>query len=154
MQRQLMAALAVGGMLAATAALHPANAVPSPQSQAAPGGVVELVRRGGGGGPRGGMGPGIGARSFGGPRGIGPGRGAFRHGPRGPRGGIGAGPWRGGRHGHHHHRPRFRFYAPYYGYVPYYYDYGDGDDCSWLRRRAVATGSRYWWRRYYACIED
>lgn len=23
--------------------------------------------------------------------------------------------------------------------------------CSWLRRRAILTGSRYWWRRYYRC---
>jgi hypothetical protein len=23
--------------------------------------------------------------------------------------------------------------------------------CEWLRRRALLTGSRYWWRRYYAC---
>lgn len=23
--------------------------------------------------------------------------------------------------------------------------------CEWLRRRAVVTGSRYWWRRYYRC---
>lgn len=23
--------------------------------------------------------------------------------------------------------------------------------CSWLRRRALLTGSRYWWRRYYRC---
>lgn len=26
--------------------------------------------------------------------------------------------------------------------------------CGWLRRRAVETGSRYWWRRYRACIYD
>lgn len=23
--------------------------------------------------------------------------------------------------------------------------------CEWLRRRAVITGSPYWWRRYYRC---
>ena len=34
----------------------------------------------------------------------------------------------------------FWFYNGYY--------YGD---CSWLRRRAVATGSQYWWRRYRLC---
>lgn len=34
--------------------------------------------------------------------------------------------------------------------LPYYSTYVY-DDCSWLRRRALATGSRYWWRRYYAC---
>jgi hypothetical protein len=31
----------------------------------------------------------------------------------------------------------------------YPYDYDDG--CYWLRRRAVYSGSPYWWRRYYAC---
>lgn len=34
----------------------------------------------------------------------------------------------------------FWFYDGYY--------YGD---CEWLRRRAIATGSRYWWRRYNQC---
>jgi hypothetical protein len=34
--------------------------------------------------------------------------------------------------------------------VPYYYD----DQCAWLRRKAVRTGSRYWWRRYEDCRED
>jgi hypothetical protein len=34
----------------------------------------------------------------------------------------------------------FWFYDGYY--------YGD---CNWLRRRAVVTGSRYWWRRYRLC---
>jgi hypothetical protein len=40
-----------------------------------------------------------------------------------------------------HHR---RFVAV--GLYPYY-----GDGCYWLRRRALYTGSPYWWRRYYAC---
>ena len=31
---------------------------------------------------------------------------------------------------------------------PYYDDYGD---CGWLRRRAIETGSSYWWRRYREC---
>jgi len=25
------------------------------------------------------------------------------------------------------------------------------DRCAWLRHRALATGSRIWWQRYYAC---
>jgi hypothetical protein len=33
---------------------------------------------------------------------------------------------------------------PSYGY------YGGG--CSWLYRNALATGSSYWWNRYYECI--
>jgi hypothetical protein len=35
-------------------------------------------------------------------------------------------------------------------YGPDYYSYGD--DCYWLRQRAYATGSSYWWNRYNACI--
>lgn len=35
------------------------------------------------------------------------------------------------------------FVDPGYGYV---------SDCDWLRRRAVATDSSYWWRRYRACL--
>jgi hypothetical protein len=30
--------------------------------------------------------------------------------------------------------------------------YGYGPGCGWLRRRALDTGSSYWWRRYRACI--
>jgi hypothetical protein len=29
--------------------------------------------------------------------------------------------------------------------------YGGYRSCEWLRRRAIITGSRYWWRRYYLC---
>jgi hypothetical protein len=35
------------------------------------------------------------------------------------------------------------YVGPSYGYV---------SDCEWMRRRAIATGSSYWWRRYRACI--
>jgi hypothetical protein len=34
-------------------------------------------------------------------------------------------------------------------YGAYYY----ADGCEWLRRRAIYTGSGYWWDRYYACVE-
>ena len=34
-----------------------------------------------------------------------------------------------------------------YGYSGY------SDECSYFHQRAVATGSRYWWRRYRACID-
>jgi hypothetical protein len=34
-------------------------------------------------------------------------------------------------------------------YGAYYYS----DGCYWLKRRALATGSGYWWDRYYACVE-
>lgn len=49
-------------------------------------------------------------------------------------------PWLGGR--------RY-LWAPgltFYFYNGYYYG-----DCNWLRRRALATGSRYWWQRYRRC---
>jgi hypothetical protein len=44
---------------------------------------------------------------------------------------------------HHRHHRRFAFVDVY----PYTY----GDDCYWLKRRALYSGSAYWWRRYYAC---
>jgi len=48
------------------------------------------------------------------------------------------------RHRHRHriwrHRgPRFAIYV------------GPRYSCAWLRRRAIITGSRYWWRRYRWC---
>jgi hypothetical protein len=47
-------------------------------------------------------------------------------------------------HGHHHFRRGIFIGVPFYGYA-----YGGG--CGWLRDRAFATGSRYWWHRYHAC---
>jgi hypothetical protein len=48
-----------------------------------------------------------------------------------------------------HRRGRGVFFAA--GYPYYYNDYGYGG-CGWLYRRAVATGSPYWWNRYRACV--
>ena len=45
---------------------------------------------------------------------------------------------------HFRHHRRFAFFGAY----PY--DYVD-DGCYWLRRRALYTGSPYWWHRYHAC---
>jgi hypothetical protein len=60
--------------------------------------------------------------------------------------------WYGGnfkhRYGHKHHR-KFRGFA-FYGY-PYFYGYSGYGSCDWLYRRAINTGSAYWWNRYYAC---
>lgn len=66
-------------------------------------------------------------------------------------------------HSFRHARPGFhlhfgagprRFHRGFvYGGLPlatfghYYHRSG----CGWLKRRAVHTGSRYWWRRYAAC---
>jgi len=54
-----------------------------------------------------------------------------------------------GHHHHHHHRRVFIAGVPYF-YDDYYYDYGYS--CGWLHRRAIATGSAYWWRRYRDCL--
>ena len=54
------------------------------------------------------------------------------------RGGGGYAPWRSGR--------RYSWGPGFYFYNGYYYG-----DCGWLRRRAVATGSSYWWDRYRLC---
>jgi hypothetical protein len=53
----------------------------------------------------------------------------------------------GHRHRHRHIGRGFLVGVPLaYGA----YAYGSG--CSWLRYRALETGSRYWWSRYYDCI--
>ena len=46
--------------------------------------------------------------------------------------------------GHHHHFHRHVFVRAYYPYYAY-------DGCYWLRRRALYSGSPYWWQRYNAC---
>lgn len=51
---------------------------------------------------------------------------------------------------HHFRTHHFRRFAPIYAYsyaTSGYYD----DDCYWLKRRAIHTGSPYWWHRYRAC---
>jgi hypothetical protein len=49
----------------------------------------------------------------------------------------------------HRHRHRHIFLGAPLLYGGYYYYYGD---CDWLRRRALHTGSPYWWDRYYNCL--
>jgi hypothetical protein len=92
-----------------------------------------------------------------------------RHGGGGHWGGggghwSGGGHWRGGHWGgmaaRSHafsggHRFAFRHHRHHrvFAFAPYYYDsYGYGDGCYWLKRRAAYTGSRYWWNRYYGCV--
>jgi hypothetical protein len=56
--------------------------------------------------------------------------------------------WSGKFDNHHHGKYGHRRYGyPWYG-LPLY-TYGGG--CGWLYRQAVATGSDYWWDRYYQC---
>lgn len=132
-KRALMAAVAAGGLLTALAVTPSAEALPVTKVQAAPGGgLVTPVMRGG---PHGGLGGG-GHHMGGGLRFYGGG---------------------GGRHFHHGGGFRRGLYlAPFVGYGAYYYGgYGGyGSGCGWLRRRAEATGSRYWWARYEECLED
>lgn len=135
MQRVMMAALAAGALFAGMATVHTAEAFPAGKVQApATGSLVTDIGRGhgGGGGPGGGPGHGPG------------------HGP-GP--GWGGG---GGRHHHGHGHGGLRFYGyPFVGYGAYYDgDGGYSEGCGWLRRRALATGSRYWWARYEDCVDD
>src|SRR5262245_25717347 len=54
----------------------------------------------------------------------------------------------GRRHVRRFRGDRFFFGAPYYDS---YYDYGS---CAYYYERAVATGSGYWWNRYYACTGE
>jgi hypothetical protein len=141
----------------AAPAMKPGVATPSPMTH-----DVQMRGRGGGrgsfggmgGGPRvGGMGggPRVGGFSRGPGRSFSPGRGGPRFAGRGYGGYKGG--YRGRHHGHHHHKHRrFRGYA-YYGlpYVYAYSDYDGGYSCAYLRRRAIRTGSSYWWRRYEEC---
>ena len=98
---------------------------------------VAEARRGGGFGFRSGGGHfaarSFGVRSFGGAR--------FVARPRYAYGAVG---WPR----HRHFRRAFVVGAPLYG--AYAYSYGGG--CRWLRYRALETGSRYWWSRYYDCV--
>jgi len=118
---------------------------------------------GGGGGGHGGCGGGGGyahagvahAGAWGGGH-MGGGRGGpHTTGPVGPRVSHFTGRFDHGHHFDHEHdhlhnrfvRNRFFFAG---GWWPYYYDYGY--NCWWLRRKAVITGSPYWWRRYDLCV--
>jgi hypothetical protein len=59
-------------------------------------------------------------------------------------------------HFRHFHRNFFGF--PFFVAAGFPYDYGYydypyyGGGCGWAYRNARATGSPYWWNRYYACI--
>ena len=57
-------------------------------------------------------------------------------------------------HRHHRHHGGLAIYSFYPYYYPYYNDVYYGDDCYWLKVRALRTGSRYWWNRYYECLDQ
>ncbi len=77
--------------------------------------------------------------------------GGFHHGWHGGPRWRGGHVWRGGyRWRHGWHGRRWWGYGIYPGVV--YGGYYGGGGCGWLHRRAVVTGSPYWWRRYRACV--
>lgn len=77
--------------------------------------------------------------------------GGFRHFGGGGRHGIyGGGFRRHGVYGGHSFRHR-QYYRPRI-YVAPVYGYNSG--CRWLKRKALYTGSHYWWRRYQHCRRD
>ncbi len=101
---------------------------------------VSAARPGHMSGPHGGIGhPGLGA-------------GAFRMHQSAPFSGYrgrGVQNWAHGSGNFYRHRGRgFAGFYPYYGG---YYSYGYGG-CAWLYAQAVASGSGYWWQRYYDCV--
>jgi hypothetical protein len=40
------------------------------------------------------------------------------------------------------------------GYAPFVGGYAYGGGCAYYYQRATATGSSYWWQRYYDCAGD
>jgi hypothetical protein len=87
------------------------------------------ARHGGGAGGHHGGRPSVGARSFSAPAARPFNRPAMQA-------------FKGQRSVHHGHRRHFTDA----GYAYY-------DSCSWLRQNALRAGNRYWWSRYYACLD-
>lgn len=148
MLKSVFAALLVAGAMMAQMVPASANAVVSgikAAPAAAQSNFIEVRR---GGGHRGGV------RSFGG----GGGR-AFRSGGGGMRAFRGGGAvraFRGAGIRHHHRGHRHRYYrgSGIYFAAPFIYGGYSYSSCAWLRRKAIRTGSRYWWNRYYECRDD
>lgn len=130
--QEMIKGLSLAGALAAGLIFSPltvttAGALPLPAAKgvAADSGNLVEVRKGGGHrmGRMGGRHHFRGGRSFG--RSFGHRRGHRHHGDR------------------HHRRGGFGIYiGPSYGY----------SSCGYLRRKAIRTGSSYWWRRYRNCV--
>jgi hypothetical protein len=51
-----------------------------------------------------------------------------------------------------HFRGRHRFIGAPLVYGAYYYGPYYGNGCYWLKRKAIVTGSPYWWDRYNECL--
>jgi hypothetical protein len=161
-----------GSLLLAPLMLGPTQAGSAPDLNSALSashdGVITLVRGGGGGGVGGGGGhPGAmargdgGGRGFAGPRMGGPrfaegrDRGHFEHGDRGR---FVERHDRGEQFEHrrfaerHHDFDRFHHRHRVFVNGVWVWVYAYGDDCWWLRRQALITGSPYWWSRYNLCV--
>lgn len=134
MRKTLGAVLAIAaGMAAMGGSIRPADAAAFSKPQlSGTSEVVEVRKRGGFRGNRGFRGH----RSFRGNRGFSRHRGFRSHRA-----------FRGRGYSHRRYGRGLRWGAPV---VIGAYGYGYGN-CSYLKRRALATGSRYWWRRYNAC---
>ena len=62
--------------------------------------------------------------------------------------------FRGGkRHSRDYIRKRGNRYVWGPGLAFWYYGGYYYGDCDWLRRRAITTGSAYWWNRYNQCVD-
>jgi hypothetical protein len=162
MRTKLTVATALAGTVLATCLITgsaQATSLPVLKSDANPGMVTLIGKKGGGGG-----GGGHGMRGGGG----GGGKSAHRGGGGGKsahRGGGGGGgkykgkgdgkqyAYKGRGDGHYDHYKRSGRHGNYrrYAYGLPYISYGYGGGCSWLRSQALITGSPYWWNRYYQC---
>lgn len=151
MIKSLLSAGLFAGFLISAGPATSAHAVPLPRIDAlqSTGSESVILVRGG----RGGGGGGFAMRSAG-PRAsgfVGGGRsfagnqsGGFKH--------LGHSGKHHGHSGKHHGRRGFVYFGvpAYYGYSNYY----AADECAWLYRKAVRTGSRHWWNRYRECRDD
>src|SRR6478735_7340088 len=131
-----LAAALVGALALPALANGPAYAGTGPNQLHSSASLLTLVAEGGGGsssgggnGPAAGGGPTGGHTSGGGPSGhVATGHDNRDNGHREY------------RHGHFVNGVWVWYGAPY-----------ASNDCSWLRHRAIATGSPYWWSRYHDC---
>ena len=127
-----------------------AASVPVLKSDAAPGIVTLVGKKGGGGGKlsRGGGGGGKFSRSGGGRHAYGGGGGKKHYGGGGDRKHYA---YKGGKR--YGHDGRYRRYGSYGWYGAPFLAYGAyAGSCGWMYRNAVATGDPYWWNRYYECV--
>jgi hypothetical protein len=157
MRTKLTVATALAGALLATgfiSASAQATSLPILKGDSTPG-MGTLVGHGGHGGHGGGHGGHGGHFAYGGHGGHGGinvyGRSFSHRGHGGQHYAYRSGHGHAGKHYNYgHYAGHYRHYR-YYGYYPSY-SYGYyGGGCGWLYRNAVATGSPYWWNRYYQC---